>query len=51
MKVENRWLEVEEAVLALRLFESSVLPLLNHTICEVCYEEMSRALDATEARQ
>jgi hypothetical protein len=44
VRVDDRWLEVEEAVLALRLFENSVLPLLNHTICQTCYETMSHTL-------
>jgi hypothetical protein len=44
VRVEDRWLEMEEAVLALRLFENPVLPLLNHTICQTCYEAMSHTL-------
>jgi len=51
VKVGDRWLELEEAVFSLRLFESPVLPLLNHAMCETCYEEMRQTLGAHEARQ
>ena len=32
-----RWLEVEEAIAELGLFEPEILPELSHEVCEDCY--------------
>jgi hypothetical protein len=34
--VDEGWVEVEEAVNRLRLFESEVLPKITHGVCEAC---------------
>jgi hypothetical protein len=39
------WVDVEEAVLQMRLFESASLPMLTHGICEECEEKMNSFLD------
>jgi hypothetical protein len=39
-----RWLEVEEAVSALGLFEGDALPRLSHGICEDCRKRVEEAL-------
>lgn len=41
----ERWCEVEEAVLALRLFEDDILPGISHTICPECELRVERLLD------
>jgi hypothetical protein len=41
---DGRWVEVEEAVVALDLFGADHLPLLTHGICRPCCEEMERML-------
>lgn len=38
----ERWVEVEEAVTVLQLFELSALPQLTHGICEACYKMMTK---------
>lgn len=43
--IGSRWAEVEEAVSALGLFESPLLPQLTHGICPVCHREMIRVLE------
>ena len=37
---DNQWLEVEEAVSKLGLFEERHLPQLSHGICPVCFKKM-----------
>lgn len=44
-EVAGAWLEVEEAVAALRLFEGGPLPRVSHGICPPCLERMCRELD------
>lgn len=44
INVENTWLEVEEAVARLGLFELSELPGLTHGICESCYREVLESI-------
>lgn len=39
------WMELEDAVAALHLFESAELPQLSHGMCPACYESMRAALD------
>jgi hypothetical protein len=41
IRVEARWVEVEEAVAAWGLFEQPVRPMLTHGICETCLHEMT----------
>jgi hypothetical protein len=47
INVEGTWMEVEEAVRHLRLFESTSLPMLTHGVCETCYGEMTRIYRAS----
>jgi hypothetical protein len=42
--VAGEWLEIEEAVQRLRLFERPAVPPLTHGICEECYKKMMAAL-------
>jgi hypothetical protein len=42
------WLEIEDAIPALRLFEASALPQLSHGMCPVCYDTMMTTLDDPE---
>lgn len=35
---ENTWVEVEVAVVSLKLFEKSKLPLISHGLCPECFE-------------
>lgn len=42
------WLEVEEAIASLRLFEKSSLPRLSHGMCPRCHETMLATLDDRE---
>lgn len=39
MDVHGAWLEVEEAVATLRLFEHAPPPRLTHTMCRTCHQE------------
>ncbi len=39
------WVEVEEAVRRLALFEHAVLPKITHTMCEPCYADVIRLVD------
>ena len=41
---DGEWLEVEDAIVRLRLFERSELPQMSHGICEACYEKMMATL-------
>jgi hypothetical protein len=38
----DRWLDVEDAVETLALFETVRLPLLSHGVCPPCYERLMR---------
>lgn len=40
------WLEVEDAVARMKLFEHAQLPLMTHGICDVCYEQMAATLSS-----
>lgn len=44
---EGHWLEVEDAVIALHLLESSEMPAITHGICRDCFDRVSVAI-ATE---
>lgn len=47
---EGRWVEVEEAVRVLRLFELTALPQLSHGMCPLCSETFTHALDEHATR-
>ena len=34
---EGQWLEVEDAIVSMKLFEKSKLPYLLHGVCSACY--------------
>jgi hypothetical protein len=40
----GKWLEIDEAVTALNLFEREVLPLLTHGICGACLKSMRETI-------
>lgn len=42
--VDDEWLEVEDAVVRLRLFEKPVLPLMSHGICPPCVVDLEGLL-------
>ena len=46
--VTGTWLEIEEAVPALGLFEASAMPHLSHGMCPACSHTMLTALDDPE---
>jgi hypothetical protein len=35
---ENVWIEVEDAIIDLKLFEKKILPRISHGCCQPCYE-------------
>jgi len=37
---DGRWLEIEEALRTMRLFEGEALPQITHGLCEVCFDEV-----------
>lgn len=43
------WVEVEDAVSALRLFERPLLPQLTHGICQACYRDMMEIIEEHDA--
>lgn len=43
--VNGEWLEIEQAITALGLFEESATPQLSHGMCPACYDTMMAALD------
>ncbi len=47
--LDERWVELEEAAISLRLFECARLPRVSHGICESCLQAMERLLEADEA--
>lgn len=42
---KNTWLEVEDAVNALHLFNTTKLPKLSHGLCPYCYKSMMEEID------
>jgi hypothetical protein len=38
---DDKWVEVEEAVKKMNLFDKKVLPMLTHTMCDNCFKELS----------
>ena len=44
--VADAWVEAEEAVKQLRLFEQSLMPNMTHGICPPCYEIISEKIDS-----
>lgn len=45
IEVAEEWLETEEGVNRLHLFEKEILPRLSHGVCPTCYEAVMRDLD------
>lgn len=41
----GQWIEIEEALAHLRVFEADELPQLTHGLCRSCYQEAIRELD------
>ena len=41
----TEWTEIENAIIALKLFEMERLPNLTHGLCQACYDEVMVALD------
>lgn len=48
--LDERWVELEEAVTALRLFERARLPRVSHGICESCQRAMEELAEADDVR-
>lgn len=46
--VGEQWVEVEEAVAALGLFDRSLLPDVTHGICESCFSDMAAVVGADQ---
>lgn len=44
---EDSWLEVEEAITQLGLFDDALLPQLSHGICPACFADMMADLDGS----
>lgn len=44
VRVEGRWVDVEDAIEALGLFQQDDLPALTHGICATCSESMNRVI-------
>lgn len=42
---QNRWLEVEEAVRQMQMFDDNALPQLSHGMCNDCYDKARTELD------
>lgn len=48
LKVEDRWVEVEEAIEPLGLFMRGPAPLMTHGMCSQCQADIMGSLDASE---
>lgn len=46
---ERDWLEVEDAIVSMKLFEKSKLPQITHGICPKCYAVVYAQLDKPES--
>jgi hypothetical protein len=46
VKVDDDWREVEDAVVALRLFERELLPMISHGVCPSCLQRALAVIDA-----
>lgn len=42
---EKKWVEVEEAIIKLELFNQAKLPMITHTMCQHCFEKTETLLD------
>ena len=42
---DGAWLEIEEAIVQMNLLDAPSLPMLTHTICEECDEQMAKTID------
>lgn len=45
---DDRWVAVEEAVVALKWFEEAAIPLVSHGICPTCNEQLMGLLEDSE---
>lgn len=45
VKISDAWLEVEEAMQHLSLFDSQLVPALTHGICTACYQMVRKELE------
>lgn len=45
----DQWVELEEGLAYLKIFEEEEIPLLSHGLCPQCFEETMRDLDAIRA--
>jgi hypothetical protein len=50
-EVKGKWLEIEDAVAALRLFERRTQPLVQYGICEDCHQRVLALIDDTASRR
>jgi hypothetical protein len=44
IEVDNNWLDVENAIESLDLFNENIFPHLSHGVCQMCYENVSKEL-------
>lgn len=44
VRVAGRWVDVEDAIAALALFQQSELPSLTHGMCQTCSESMNKVI-------
>jgi hypothetical protein len=44
--LEREWVEIEDAIRALRLFDSPALPRLTHSICPDCSDRVTKELES-----
>jgi len=47
---DNRWVEVEEAIATLGLFDSRLLPMLSHGLCAACSKSIRESLKGLKQR-
>jgi hypothetical protein len=44
IEIDGKWIEVEDAIESLKLFEQSYLPAMQHGVCEPCFAKMTETL-------
>lgn len=44
VRVEGRWVDVEDAIAALGLFQQTELPALTHGMCQACNDTMNKVI-------
>lgn len=47
----EKWVELEEGVVSLKIFDEDEMPQLSHGLCHPCYQEAMRELDDTKTPQ